>query len=146
MENKIAAMSAAEALKEWKFWERLRTNAKRDAKRFDTQIDQCATRLNLLLDSSGLQIDEIGNLKTPCVVQMPLSDFVAIAKWWEIRKQYCPKDWSKLQPSHALKNTLVSSNDFGGDQFEDGATQSRSGNAIMVDCLKCPQCGFSREA
>ena len=57
----------------------------------------------------------------------------------------CPKDGATMLPSKAIKNTLVGFDDFGGDAGQPGSTVSRSGPAIMVDCIKCPKCGFTRE-
>ena len=58
-------------------------------------------------------------------------------------KPICKKCGGSMKPSKALENTLVSSDDFGGDANQRGSTQSRSGTAILVDCLKCDACGHS---
>jgi hypothetical protein len=48
-------------------------------------------------------------------------------------------------PGKALQDTLVSLDDFGGDAGETGTTLRRSGPAVLMDCLKCPECGHSVE-
>jgi len=55
----------------------------------------------------------------------------------------CIKCNSKCLPSKAYNNTLVSSNDFGNDANNRGITQSRIGRAVLVDCMKCTNCGHS---
>lgn len=50
-----------------------------------------------------------------------------------------------MQDGKALKNTLYYSEDFGGDRGERGTTMSRTGEPIMVEVYKCPQCGYSVE-
>lgn len=57
----------------------------------------------------------------------------------------CPRCRTTLVQGKALQNALVGSPDFPGDTgFEAGCTLSYSGEAKMVDCLKCPECGYSR--
>ena len=55
----------------------------------------------------------------------------------------CIKCNSECLPSKAYNNILVSSNDFGNDANDRGATQSRIGQAVLVDCMKCTNCGHS---
>lgn len=55
----------------------------------------------------------------------------------------CNKCNGNAKPSKALLNQLVSFNDFGNDAGSRGTTQSRSGKAELVDCLKCTDCGHS---
>lgn len=43
---------------------------------------ELSKRLDVLGDGSGIDIDENGNLKTPCnSKEMPIKDFVAIGEW-----------------------------------------------------------------
>lgn len=44
----------------------------------------------------------------------------------------------------ALKNTLAGSSEWADGSME-GATLTLSGNAEMIDCWKCPECGHSWE-
>lgn len=55
----------------------------------------------------------------------------------------CKKCNGQCKPSQALNNSLVSSNDFGNDSNSRGTTQSRLGEAKLVDCEKCTNCGHS---
>lgn len=43
----------------------------------------------------------------------------------------------------ALQNTLTSFPDFIGEKPGWGCTVSREGPPVLVDCLKCPECGYS---
>lgn len=47
------------------------------------------------------------------------------------------------KPSTGLLNGLVSFNDFGNDAGLRGSTQSRVGEAKLVEVNKCPSCGHS---
>lgn len=47
------------------------------------------------------------------------------------------------KPSKGLLNGLVSFEDFGSDAGQRGTTQSRVGEAELVDVLKCVNCGHS---
>lgn len=60
-------------------------------------------------------------------------------------KQLCRRCNVPMVLGKALQDTLVSLDDFGGDAGEPGTTMSRSGPAVLVDCLKCPECGHSVE-
>lgn len=57
----------------------------------------------------------------------------------------CNKCNSVAKPAKAYLNTLVVFKDFDDDDDSDivGRTQSRQGAAILVDCLKCDNCGHS---
>lgn len=57
----------------------------------------------------------------------------------------CQKCNSIAKPSKAHLNTLVTFKDFHDDNDNDivGRTQSRHGSAILIDCLKCDNCGHS---
>lgn len=55
----------------------------------------------------------------------------------------CKKCGGGCKPSKALLNIMKSSNDFGDDAGQFGATRRPSGEAEMVDCLKCEKCGHS---
>jgi DNA-directed RNA polymerase subunit M/transcription elongation factor TFIIS len=61
----------------------------------------------------------------------------------------CQKCNSIAKPSKTYLNTLVVFKDFHDDNDGDivgdivGRTQSRHGSAILVDCLKCDNCGHS---
>lgn len=51
-----------------------------------------------------------------------------------------------LKASRALENTVVAACDIfdcGGREYKDGVTLSKTGRAVLVDCEKCPRCGFS---
>ena len=54
----------------------------------------------------------------------------------------CKECGGHMKPSKALLNQLVTFVDFNGDASDRG-TQSRSGSPIMVDCLKCVDCGHT---
>ena len=56
----------------------------------------------------------------------------------------CPKCKITMIKSKALQNTLHYSNDFGNDAGQRGTTGSRSGEAILINVIKCPQCGYSK--
>jgi len=45
--------------------------------------------------------------------------------------------------SIAFQDSLVESEDFGGDKGEPGTTRSYTGEAILVPCMKCKRCGYS---
>ena len=54
---------------------------------------------------------------------------------------YCPKDRALLLPGRALQETYTGTGDFReGDRV---VTMSVGGGGQLVDCLKCPTCGFS---
>lgn len=55
----------------------------------------------------------------------------------------CTKCGGYCNPSKGFLNDLVSCDDFGNDANERGTTQSRTGDAKLVDCLKCEKCGHS---
>lgn len=55
----------------------------------------------------------------------------------------CKKCNGSMKESKVLLNSLVSFSDFGNDVGQRGTTQSRNGNANLVDCLKCENCGHS---
>lgn len=56
----------------------------------------------------------------------------------------CPKCNVEMEPSKAFENTLVGSPDFVGDTGKErGCTMSRVGPVKLIDCLKCPECGWS---
>lgn len=48
-----------------------------------------------------------------------------------------------MQDSTAFQNTLVASEDFGGDASNRGTTQSRTGQALHIKVRKCVVCGHS---
>ena len=59
----------------------------------------------------------------------------------------CRRCQTPLVPGQALQNQCVAHPDFLGDTGnEAGSTRSFSGDAKMVDVLKCPSCGYSRTA
>lgn len=53
----------------------------------------------------------------------------------------CKRDGYPMSEGIALQNTIVTSSDFGS--FGHGATQSRTGQPLLIRCLKCPKCGRS---
>lgn len=54
----------------------------------------------------------------------------------------CRKCGAEMQPGKALAQTFVpGSPDFPGDKH--ASTFSAGGPGEMVDCLKCPACGWS---
>ena len=55
----------------------------------------------------------------------------------------CRKCNGECKPSKALLNQLVSFDDFENDAGNIGTTQSRVGEAKLVDCYKCENCGHS---
>jgi hypothetical protein len=55
----------------------------------------------------------------------------------------CCKCNSPCKESSGLLNTLTSSEDFGDDRGKPGTTQSRTGLAKLVKCMKCSNCGHS---
>lgn len=55
----------------------------------------------------------------------------------------CVKCSGECKQSKALNNTLVSFNDFGNDANSRGTTQTRVGQAVLVDCQKCENCGHT---
>lgn len=48
-----------------------------------------------------------------------------------------------MQDSTAIKNSLISFNDFGDDAGLRGTTQSRVGSSKMINVRKCVNCGHS---
>ena len=58
----------------------------------------------------------------------------------------CPKCGIEMVKGTAIENTLVAGiPDFpGSDSFADGQTLHYGGPGKLINCLKCPQCGFSR--
>ena len=61
----------------------------------------------------------------------------------ENKRNQCRVCGGEGKPSKAMLNTLVSFNDFGNDAGQRGTTQSRIGEANLVDCIKCSSCGHS---
>lgn len=55
----------------------------------------------------------------------------------------CRRCQVPMLPGKALQNTLVGYPDFLGDTVESVCTVSETGPPVMVDCLKCPECGHS---
>jgi hypothetical protein len=56
----------------------------------------------------------------------------------------CKKCNGLGKPSKALQNTLVEFIDFpNGKKGDRGNTLSRSGQAILINCIKCISCGHS---
>ena len=54
----------------------------------------------------------------------------------------CRKCGATMQPGKALAQTFVGgSPDFPGDDH--ATTFSAGGHGQMIDCLKCPECGWS---
>lgn len=49
----------------------------------------------------------------------------------------------EMVPGQALQNTLVTYPDFIGEKPGRGCTVSREGPPVLVECLKCPECGYS---
>jgi len=65
----------------------------------------------------------------------------------QVSESLCRRCSTPLVMGKALQNTLVGFPDFPGDTGrEAGCTLSYSGEAKMIDVLKCPACGYSREA
>lgn len=62
----------------------------------------------------------------------------------------CPKCYVELIPSKALQNAWVGGLESGScrqslnmNDFEIGDTITRNGDTHLIDCLKCPACGYS---
>ena len=85
------------------------------------------------------------NAKNLSVVPEIVSLASSIYRDIQVSKQLCRRCNVPMVPGKALHDTLVSMDDFGGDAGEPGTTLRRSGPAVLVDCLKCPECGRSVE-
>lgn len=55
--------------------------------------------------------------------------------------KHCKAD---MIPGQAIKTMAVMSVDFIGETPSRGSTVNLRGTGQLMDCLKCPQCGFSR--
>lgn len=53
----------------------------------------------------------------------------------------CVRCNTMLEPGKAMENTLVGIPDFIGDPYP--VTVSPGGPGKLIDCLKCPTCGYS---
>lgn len=53
----------------------------------------------------------------------------------------CPKCKTEMQPGKAIQNTFTGIPDFIGDPYP--VTVSPGGHGRLIDCQKCPECGFS---
>mgnify|MGYP000916018169 CR=1 FL=1 len=55
----------------------------------------------------------------------------------------CFKCGGLMTDGQAIQNSLVSSEDFGGDAGENGTTQTRTGPPKIIAVRKCSKCGHS---
>ena len=55
--------------------------------------------------------------------------------------QTCKRCKADMTPGKAIEQTFTGSPDFAGDVR--GVTMSPGGAGKLVDCLKCPECGWS---
>ncbi|MGZ8158355.1 MAG: hypothetical protein ACXWT4_06055 [Methylobacter sp.] len=53
----------------------------------------------------------------------------------------CKRCQGEMKPGKAIKNTLTGIPDFIGDDHV--CTVSPGGPGKLIDCLKCPECGYS---
>ena len=84
----------------------------------------------------------VGNM--PCIAyeSLPL-DGIIEAGIKEVQRQMretCRKCDGKMLPGKALRETLAGLSDFPGGEV---VTVSPGGSGVLVDCLKCTQCGWS---
>lgn len=77
--------------------------------------------------------------KAPNTVAEPVAN---VLRTW-LEAPTCRRCHAPMQRGQALANTLVSTDDFGGDAGQAGSTFSPTGPAEMVACWKCPECGHS---
>lgn len=61
----------------------------------------------------------------------------------KINNDVCRECGGKCIESKAFENTYVAMNDFGNDAGEDGSTMSKIGEAELINCYKCTDCGHS---
>jgi len=54
----------------------------------------------------------------------------------------CKRCRSEMKPGIAMQSTLVGSPDFGPS--DDIVTLNPGGPGRLVDCVKCPECGYSQ--
>ena len=62
-------------------------------------------------------------------------------RWRGLKKPHCQKCATKMIASKALAQTYTGQADFPGDTKP--VTMSPGGKGKMIDCYKCPSCGWS---
>lgn len=55
----------------------------------------------------------------------------------------CPRCQVEMQLGKAIEQTWAGTPEWEGDEI---CTLSPAGPGKLVDCLKCPQCGYSRRS
>lgn len=61
-----------------------------------------------------------------------------------MKHKKCPRCHGEMKEGQALQNTApYGTPDFPGQKDLSGQTFSFSGDAVLIKCLKCKECGYS---